>query len=64
VKDSRLKVHRTYSFSLHEVAKMLGPEITERELTLIIFGFIKDFPDVRDGVLLNLPKGKREEFVE
>ena len=71
VKDSRWKVRRTLSFSLHEVAKMVGPEITERELTPILFGFMKDVPDVREGVMLNLPKyiqtltdGKREEFVE
>jgi hypothetical protein len=50
---------------------MVGPEITERELTPILFGFMKDVPDVREGVMLNLPKyiltlteGKREEFVE
>jgi serine/threonine-protein phosphatase 4 regulatory subunit 1 len=71
VKDNRWKVRRTLSFSLHEVAKMLGPEITEAELTPVLFGFMKDVPDVREGVMQNLPKyilalteEKREEFVE
>jgi serine/threonine-protein phosphatase 4 regulatory subunit 1 len=27
IKDSRWKVRRTLSFSLHEIAKILGPEI-------------------------------------
>jgi len=71
VKDTRWKVRRTLSFSIHELAKMLGPEITEAELTPLLFGFMKDVPDVREGVMQNLPKyiqalteDKREEFVE
>ena len=56
VKDSRWKVRRTLSFSIHEVAKMLGPEITEQTLTPVLFLFMKDVPDVREGVMQNLPK--------
>jgi hypothetical protein len=35
---------------------MLGPELTEAELIPILFGFMKDVPDVREGVMQNLPK--------
>jgi serine/threonine-protein phosphatase 4 regulatory subunit 1 len=64
-------VRRTLSFSLHEVAKIVGHEVTEKELTPILFKFMQDVPDVREGVMTNLPKyietlslEKREEFVE
>ena len=64
-------MRRTLSFSLHELAKMLGPEVTEAELIPILFTFMKDVPDVREGVMQNLPKfiqelneDKREQFVE
>jgi serine/threonine-protein phosphatase 4 regulatory subunit 1 len=71
IKDNRWKVRRTLSFSLHELARMLGPEIAEKELMPVLFGFMKDVPDVREGVMQNLPKfiltlseDKREQFVE
>jgi serine/threonine-protein phosphatase 4 regulatory subunit 1 len=50
-KDNRWKVRRTLAFSLHELARMLGGEITENELIPIMFGFMKDVPDVREGVM-------------
>ena len=71
IRDTRWKVRRTLSFSLHELAKMLGPEITEQDLNPVLFCFMRDVPDVREGVMTNLPKyietlneDKREEFVE
>jgi serine/threonine-protein phosphatase 4 regulatory subunit 1 len=42
VKDSRWKVRRTLAFSLHEIAKILGPEITEKELIPVLYHFQKD----------------------
>jgi hypothetical protein len=48
-------VRRTLSFSLHEVAKIVGHEVTEKELTPILFKFMQDVPDVREGVMTNLP---------
>lgn len=70
-KDSRWKVRRTLAFSLHEVSKIVGPEIAEDELYSILFDFMKDVPDVREGVSVNLPKfietlkpEQRESFVE
>ena len=56
VKDSRWKVRRTLSFSLHEIAKIIGPELAETELIQVLFGFMKDVAEVREGVTLNLPK--------
>jgi serine/threonine-protein phosphatase 4 regulatory subunit 1 len=56
VKDSRWKVRRTLAFSLHEVALILGPELTEKELLPVLNHFFKDINEVREGVLLNLPK--------
>ena len=56
VRDTRWKVRRTLSFSLHEIAKILGPEMAEKELLNTLFTFLKDIPEVREGVTLNLPK--------
>jgi len=42
VKDSRWKVRRTLAFSLHEIAKILGPDITEKELIPVLNIFLKD----------------------
>jgi serine/threonine-protein phosphatase 4 regulatory subunit 1 len=40
VKDSRWKVRRTLSFSLHEVAKIIGPDLTEKDLIPLLFHFL------------------------
>lgn len=56
VKDSRIKVRRTLSFSLHEIAKILGPELTEKELIPVLAHFMRDNDDVKEGVVENLPK--------
>lgn len=71
VKDSRWKVRRTLSFSLHEIAKILGPDIAEKELLTVLFTFLKDISEVREGVTLNMPKfievlrpDQREAFIE
>ena len=37
VTDLRWKVRRSLSFSIHECAKILGPEITEKDLLPILF---------------------------
>lgn len=44
------------AFSLHEIAVILGPEATERELLSVLYHFFKDINEVREGVLTNLPK--------
>lgn len=57
VKDARMKVRRTLAFSLHEVAKIVGPDLTEKELIPVLNYFLKDREeDVREGVVENLPK--------
>ena len=59
------------SFSLHEIAKILGPEMVEKELMPVLFLFMKDIEEVREGVTLNLPKfiealplDQREAFID
>lgn len=56
VRDSRWKVRRTLAFSLHEVAKIIGPELTESELIPVLQIFLKDINEVKEGASLNLPK--------
>eukprot|EP00347_Sterkiella_histriomuscorum_P006427 403352815 len=71
VKDSRSKVRRTLAYSLHEIAKILGPEQTERELIHVLYHFLKDTDEVAEGAILNLPKfiqvlspEQRETYIE
>jgi hypothetical protein len=49
-------VRRTLAFSLHEVAKIIGPELAENELMPVVHHFLKDVEEVREGVAANLPK--------
>ena len=56
VKDTRWKVRRTLAYSLHEIAKILGPEVAERELIPVLYSFLKDVDEVKEGVTENLPK--------
>ena len=56
VRDSRSKVRRTLAYSLYELAKILGPDMTESELIPVLFHFMKDFDSVRDGVMVSLPE--------
>jgi serine/threonine-protein phosphatase 4 regulatory subunit 1 len=54
VKDVQAKVRRSLSFSLHEIAKIVGPEISEKSLCPAFDLFLKDFDDVKLGVISNL----------
>lgn len=70
VRDSRLKVRRTLAFSLFELAKILGPEQTESELLSVLFHFLKDSDEVKEGVIVSLPtfiaqldSAQRENYV-
>jgi hypothetical protein len=51
VYNARPKIRRTLAFSLFEVAKILGPKITQDELIPIMFILLKDIGEVREGVL-------------
>ena len=57
--DHRTKIRKTLAFSLFELAKILGPQLTESELVSVLFHFLKDVDSVKEGVLVTLP-----EFVE
>jgi len=48
------KVRRTLAFSIHELAVIVGTEITCRDLVPIFNGFLKDLDEVRIGVLRHL----------
>ena len=48
------KVRRTLAFSIHELAVIVGTEITCRDLVPIFNGFLKDLDEVRVGVLRHL----------
>lgn len=53
-KDVQLKVRWTLASSLHQMALILGPEHTSRDLLPIFMSFMKDLEEVRFGVLQNL----------
>ncbi|XP_023933184.1 serine/threonine-protein phosphatase 4 regulatory subunit 1-like, partial [Lingula anatina] len=48
------KVRRTLAFSIHELATIMGPEVTEKDLVPVFDGFLKDLDEVRVGVLTHL----------
>ena len=51
--DGRIK--KTLSHSIHELARILGPEITEEDLVPIMERFLRDnVNDIRIGALKNL----------
>lgn len=52
--DSFWKVRRTLAYSLHELARMLGPEITEKELATAFDAYLKDaMPDIKFGAMVH-----------
>jgi hypothetical protein len=54
VNDLQWKVRRSLSHSLHEVAKILGPQITDSALLPAFDLFLKDLDEVRVGVVKNI----------
>ncbi|KAK1173717.1 hypothetical protein AOXY_G3899 [Acipenser oxyrinchus oxyrinchus] len=52
--DMQWKVRRTLAFSIHEVAVILGDQLTAADLVPIFNGFLKDLDEVRIGVLKHL----------
>ncbi|RCH88886.1 Serine/threonine-protein phosphatase 4 regulatory subunit 1 [Rhizopus stolonifer] len=53
-KNYQLKVRRTFAYSLHEIARVIGPERTERDLVQIFALYLMDLDDVKQGVLEHL----------
>ncbi|XP_041103705.1 serine/threonine-protein phosphatase 4 regulatory subunit 1-like isoform X2 [Polyodon spathula] len=52
--DMQWKVRRTLAFSIHEVAVILGDQLTAADLVPVFNGFLKDLDEVRIGVLKHL----------
>eukprot|EP00736_Rhodelphis_marinus_P004784 Rmarinus@m.2801 len=70
VSDMQWKVRRSLAHSLHEVAKVLPAESTERDLLPAFRTFFQDMENVKVGVLVNLAKfleclsiGARADFL-
>ncbi|CAH2303233.1 serine threonine- phosphatase 4 regulatory subunit 1-like isoform X1 [Pelobates cultripes] len=52
--DVQWKVRRTLAFSIHELAVILGDQLTAADLVPIFNAFLKDLDEVRIGVLKHL----------
>lgn len=48
------KVRRTLAFSIHELAVILGDQLTAADLVPVFNGFLKDLDEVRIGILKHL----------
>ncbi|KAH8550279.1 armadillo-type protein [Umbelopsis sp. PMI_123] len=53
-KDYQIKVRRTFAYSLHEIARIIGPERTEHDLVQIFALYLMDLDEVKQGVLEHL----------
>ncbi|KAI9255493.1 armadillo-type protein [Sporodiniella umbellata] len=53
-KDYQIKVRCTFAHSLHDIARIIGPERTERDLVQIFALYLMDLDDVKQGVLEHL----------
>ncbi|KAL6051210.1 Serine/threonine-protein phosphatase 4 regulatory subunit 1 [Balamuthia mandrillaris] len=51
VKDYQWKVRRPLSHSLHEIARIVGTDITERDLLPVFEVFLRDINEVKVGVV-------------
>eukprot|EP00744_Colponema_vietnamica_P002243 GILI01003566.1.p1 GENE.GILI01003566.1~~GILI01003566.1.p1 ORF type:complete len:751 (-),score=141.61 GILI01003566.1:76-2328(-) len=56
VKDMQWKVRRTLAFSLHELAKIIGTDLAERDLLPVFDLFLKDLEEVKTGAVQNYSK--------
>ena len=54
--DNSWKVRQTLAYSIHELAIILGTELTQTELVPIFDGYIEDVDEVRIGIVANLSK--------
>lgn len=52
--DVQRKVRRTLAYSLHEIAKILGPDLAEKELESTFQLYLKDLEEVRAGVIAHI----------
>lgn len=70
LKDVQWKVRKSLAHSLHEIARIVGPEIAERSLAGAFELLLRDLDEVRFGVIQNvntfvevLPPALREKYV-
>jgi hypothetical protein len=70
VSDEDWEVRRTLVFSIHELALILGEQLTSTDLVPIFNGFLNNIDQVRLGILLHLhdflkslPIDKRREYL-
>eukprot|EP00796_Vickermania_ingenoplastis_P012565 gene12565-8611_t len=56
VKDVQWKVRKSLAYSLHELALLLGTELTEEYLVPAFDVLLRDLDDVKLGVVLNVDK--------
>ncbi|CAJ0878693.1 11618_t:CDS:10 [Entrophospora sp. SA101] len=68
LRESNVKVRRTLSYSLHEIAKVIGPKKTEEDLLPVFTYYLVDMDEVKSGVMENyvsfiscLPQTARDE---
>ncbi|CAJ0758092.1 14987_t:CDS:10 [Entrophospora sp. SA101] len=68
VPENLVKVRRTLSYSLHEIAKVIGPKKTEEDLLPVFTYYLVDMDEVKSGVMENyvsfiscLPQTARDE---
>ena len=69
--DLQFKVRRSLSFSIHEIAKIMGTEMCEQNLLDIFDGFFNDIEEVKIGVVTHLSEfiavlspSKRNQFLQ
>jgi len=70
VKDVQWKVRKSLAHSLHEIARIVGRDITEKHLTTAFDLFLRDLDEVKIGVVNNiaefvevLGEDQREEYI-
>eukprot|EP00658_Telonema_sp_P-2_P019990 TRINITY_DN17866_c0_g1_i3.p1 TRINITY_DN17866_c0_g1~~TRINITY_DN17866_c0_g1_i3.p1 ORF type:complete len:228 (+),score=88.04 TRINITY_DN17866_c0_g1_i3:166-849(+) len=56
LKEVSWKVRRCLAYSLHEVAQVVGQDISEKSLIPAFETFLKDLDEVKLGVMLNVDK--------
>lgn len=69
---SDIQTQKTLSCSIHEIARILGPELTDSDLLAIADKFLKhNNPEVRIGIMKNLhvllsevPEAKRASYID
>ncbi|CAG8553307.1 13790_t:CDS:10, partial [Ambispora leptoticha] len=69
-RDMQIKVRRSLACSLHEIAKVIGPDKTERDLLSVFAYYLADIDDVKAGLLEHLaafieclPEKTRNEYL-